>query len=101
MRCELLDEVCDVVDAIDAVRIRLGWRLDRLTDLLVKAIMLRSFLQIELELRRYDRMPPLLRIPCEDAFQYLSRRGLDDATVHVKAIHEYCCGWLERPWHGP
>src|SRR5438105_3899963 len=57
--------------------------------------------QIELELRRHDRLPAALRVELEDVAQHVSRRHRYPTAVGIEAIMDHLRGGLGGPWHAP
>ena len=55
--------------------------------------------EVELEFRRDDRLPALLRVKVEDVPQHVARRHRDGPAVVIEAVVDDLRGGLGRPGH--
>src|SRR6185312_14124671 len=100
---DVVEERIELVDRSDAVRLSPGLRparpphrrLQRIVGVLVLLD------QIELELRRHDRLPAALGIQLDDVAQHVPRRHRHAPAIRVETVVDHLCGGLRRPGHAP
>src|SRR5262249_45146 len=91
----------ELVDGGDAVRLPTGFRTARAPDRGLERIVRVDVRldEIELELRRNDRLPAALRIQLEHVTQYVARRHRHAAAVRIEAVLNGLRGRPGGPGH--